>query len=220
MKTKIFSYYLQKLAGEEHKLLGVDDDRAALLALVLTKANLFRRFHTGCTTQELCFCNLRYVQELFIYICLNANDSGNKLLSLFDFNQTMIYRGEVCGRPYLEDKDINIFLDKLFPKVHRNEEYVEKSPYALLLPEISELSDSKWREKFVHPSNLCNVNLEVLCPLETGEETALVDAALAELENDTIFFEMLLLTNRCDIHGESRAYQAYFQQIKDFPKAH
>lgn len=219
MKTKIFSYYLQKLAKEEQKLLGLDDERAALLALALTKAHLFRRFHTGCTTQELCFCNPRYVQELFIYICLKANESGSKLLSLFDFKQTTAYYIGMRGRPYLEDKEINVFLDQVFPKV-LSEGDIEKSIYVALLPEISELSDTEWREKFVLPTNLCNVNPEVLCPMETGEETALVDAVFAELKGDSIFQRMLSLTSRCDMYGESPAYSAYFCEVRNFPKAY
>lgn len=218
MKTKIFSYYLQKLAEEERKLLG-GNERSALLALVLTKAHLFRRFHTGCTTQELCFCNPRYVQELFIYLCLKAKESGSKLLSLFDFKQTTAYHTGMRGRLYLEDRTINNFLIRVFPSVKR-EEQIEKSLYVALLPELSALSGAEWEIKFSHISNFRAVNLEALSPVDPCEGTALVDAVMDEMKDDEILRKMLSLGSRCDMYGASPVYHAYFSEIRNFPKAY
>ena len=215
MKKKIclFSYYLQKLAQMEQERLGLNDFRAGLLAVVLTKAHLFRRFHTGCTTQELYFCNPQYAQELFVYICLKAKGKGNKLCSMFDFAQTMVYRSGMWGQPYVEDKEITKFLGKVFPEVGNKGE-IENSLYAQLLPETPE---NEWLEKFIHIANFCKVDVDALAPIEDCEETAIIDAVIAKLKNDKVLLEMLSFA-KCDMYGVSSAYHKYFSRIREFPK--
>ncbi|MCM1324516.1 MAG: hypothetical protein NC218_10365 [Acetobacter sp.] len=216
MKKKIlFSYYLQKLAQMEQELLGVNDQRAALLAVVLAKTNLFRRFPSGCTMQELCFCNPRYAQELFVYICLKAKENGGKLRSLFDFSQIQAHYPAMWGQPYIEDREISRFLDKVFPEVKSKRE-IDTSLYTKLLAEIPE---NELGSKFVQLSNFRNVNIEAMCH-EPCAETAIVDAALAEMKGDAVLRNMLTLNGKCDIYAKSPAYKGYLNNISDFPRAH
>lgn len=215
-KIHIFSYYLQKLAQMEQKLCGLDDQRAALLATVLTKACLFRRLHTGCTTQVLYFCNPQYVQELLVYICVVAKKNGKKLRSLFDFVQTTAYSPGMWGKPYVEDKDITSFLNEVFPEV-KSKSGVECALYTKLLPDLPE---DQLYDKFVQFSNFRCVNIEVLPTLNTCEETAIIDAALAELKDDVVLRNMLSLTSKCDMYAVSSAYRHYVTKIREFTDGH
>lgn len=216
MKTKIFSYYLQKLAEEEQKLLGGDNKRAAFLALILTRTHCvpYNR-DGGVFSEEQYFCDPRFVWELFVYICLRAKENGRNLLSLFNVKRTVWH-----GWSYLEDKDITRFLDEVFPKVRRVDEDMV-TLYTVLLPEIAEQPNPEWmlRKKFFQNEDLYNVNLDVLCPIETSEETALVDAALAELKDDEVFQRMLSRDRYTHFH-KSAAYFNYYSQIENenFPK--
>ncbi len=216
MKAKVFSCFLRKLAQMEQKLYGVSSFEAGLLATILTKANLFRRFPTGCTTQELCFCSPRYVQELLVYICLSAKENGSKLRSIFEFTQTIVYAPGMWGQPCVEDRDVSLFLETVFPEVKTKKE-IDRKLYAELLPEIPE---SEWEDKFVQLSNFRQVNIEALDTSEADEEAALIDAVFAELENDAVLQQMLLSGGRSDMYGKSPAYKVYMQNVSEFPKAY
>lgn len=209
---------MQKLAEEEQKLLRVDNKRAAFLALILTRTHCFPYNRDGGVfSEERYFCDPRFVWELFVYICLRAKENGRKLLSLFNVNRTVLH-----GWYYLEDKDIILFLNEVFSEVRRVDGGVIQL-YAMLFPEITEHPNHEWmlRKKFFRNEDLYNVNLDVLCPIETGEETALVDAALAELKDDEVFRKMLSRDRYTHFH-KSAAYLDYYSQIEkeNFPKGY
>jgi len=215
MKTKIllFSYYLQKLAQMEQELLGVNDQQTGLLAVILAKTNLFRRFSSGCTTQELCFCNPMFAQELFIHLCLNAEENGDNLLSSFDFAQTLTFSLGLVEHPIIQDNEITIFLNEVYPEVKSKKE-IATSLYVQILGEMSrdELCD-----KFVQLANFRKINAKALCISEPCAETAMIDKALARLKKGSILQEMLGF-RKCDIYSKSPAYTANLKKIATFPK--
>lgn len=202
MKTKIFSYYLQKLAQMEQELLGVKDQRAALLAVILAKTNLFRRLHTGCTVQPICMCFPRYAQELFLYMCIEAKKKGTDILSYFNFAQKTAYIPGLWGQPYVEDADITSFLTKVYPEVLSvNEIDINLYRYFFEKENKEELI-----EKFIHLGNFRQVNEKALRPLGTCKEKKMIDDAFELLKDNTILCNMLSLVNKCDIYGKSPAY--------------
>ncbi len=215
MKTKflIFSYYLQKLAQMEQELLGVKDQRVGLLAIVLAKTDLFRRFPSGCTTQELCFCNPMFAQELFIHLCLNAEENGDNLRSLFDFVQAVASYPGMWGQPFIHDKEITLFLDEVYPVV-KGEEEIDSSLYAKIL---GKMSRKTLCNKFFQLANFRKVNEKALCIPEACKETAMIDRALARLKKGLILQEMLGF-RKCDIYSKSPAYRANLEKIATFPK--
>lgn len=214
MKKKIlFSYYLQKLAQMEQELLGVNDQRMALLALVLTKANLFRRICSGCTMQTLYFCNPMYIEELFIYLCLKAGREGMKLRSQFHFVQSSASYPGMWGQPYVEDKDITLFLAKVYP-MPKSKKEVDIDLYRRFLDNMS--SDELW-QKFIQLCNFRNVNTNALCTSEHCEETALIDVIFEKLKDDKVLQNMLSLNSRCNIYAQSPAYKEIQKRINLFP---
>lgn len=216
MKTKIllFSYYLQKLAQMEQELLGVNDQRTGLLAAVLTKTNLFRRFFNGCTTQEICFCNPMFAQELFIHLCLNAEESGDNLRSSFDFVQAPAFSVGLLGQPYIQDYEITFFLNEVYPEVKSKKE-IATSLYTQILGEMSE---DELFDKFFQIKNFRKVNEKALCVPDPSKETAMIDRAFARLKKGSILQAMLVL-NKCDLYSRSPAYKANLKKLTNFPKS-
>lgn len=215
-KLLLFSYYLKMLAQKEQEMLRSDDFRIGLLAIIFADTRLFRRFVSGCSVEPICFCNPMYAQELFIYLCLDAEKHGDNLLKEFDFCQTLSFHPRfVNGNLYLQDMELSYFLmNKFYPPV-----IVSADIDRALLKKFGNcINEPNMLAKFHSHNNICQVCPKALNATGSCAETEMIDRALTRLADDPIMKNMLNLTTKCNLHAESAAFGAIKQVIASFPK--
>ncbi len=216
-KNLLFSYYLHKLAQKEQELLRCDDFRIGLFAAIFANTRLFRRYASGCTVEPICFCNPIFAQDLFIYLCINAQENGDNLFKEFNFRQITgsYFHYPLCaGRyPCIEDRSISSFLDRLYPSV-----LSEKDVDVPLLEKLQNLiGEQDLEKKFRITSNIRQVRQSVLPTLRICAETEMIDRAFERLAADDVMCNMLSIESKCDINGVSVAYTVIKTHLNYFP---
>lgn len=210
MKKKLlFNYFLQKCVQKEQELLSTDDFKTALLAVIVSRANLIRHYAQGVTMEAIYFCKPFYAQELFIYLCFNAYENGDCLHSSFNFKKVTSNRSGSWGDEAYEDADITKYLYKVFdyPKGMKD---IDCTSYSKI---VGENAPNKLLDMFYNLSNFRNVTvtgveLPAACP-----ETEMIDRAWNRLMNDENFINMLKIGAKHDSHGRSYAYRSYCEKV-------
>ena len=211
MKTKLFNYFVKKALEKEKELLGLQDDRAAMLALIFARSNVQHRHATGCSSEVAYSVDPKFLQELFILLCANAEHSGDHLKKSFNFVGIPRFElGWGADLKDLEDKDISYHLNNnLFP--YANHE-LDKELYAKLLPnkkpEELECIFERIASKFTYKPRP-----EALALPEPCEETAMIDRAWSRLIEHKNFISMLKPQGKMDYAGRSVPYQRYMEHI-------
>ena len=210
-KIFLFNYFLQKCMLKVQELLKLDDDtNASQLGIIVSKARMFHRTASGCTMEELYFCNPMYAQELFLYFCYCMEDKGESLLRCFDFHRCISYLPGMYSVECYEDKDISHHLERLYPVVTQISD-VDMSLFKKLL---GEHTDEELTKKFRQVSNFRGVTPLYMENIPTAKpEMELIDKAWRRIENKQTFINMLVPHNKHDHNGRSHAYNAYFNKM-------
>lgn len=212
-KILIFNYFVKKALEKEKELLGLDDDRAALLALVFSRSQVQHRHATGCCQEVAYAVNPKFLQELFILLCSNAEKSGDNLKQSFDFVGIPRFQFGYCGELQdMEDKDISYYLNNnLFPYAGRQ---MNKELYTKLLsdlkPEALENFFERMSSKLTYEPRV-----EALEQPEPCAETAMIDRAWSRLVEHNGFISMLKPEGKRDYRGWSIPYQRYAEHINN-----
>lgn len=210
-KIIIFNYFIQKCTEKIQELYGISNPDAAKLCLITSDARMIRRHANGCTTEEVCFCKPMYAQELFLYLCKDAQENGDNLIGAFDFHKSKMYLNNFISYDCYEDGDITGYLEKMYPKVSTESE--------VRLDLFEQMFKTKDCEailtKFIHPSNMCYITEceREVYPSETSEELQMVDRAWNRLEGDNKFTSMLEMKGKHDQFGKSHAYVEYIKKL-------
>jgi len=191
--------------------LGLQDDKVAMLALVFSRARLQHRSATGCSSEEVYAVNPKFLQELFILLCSNAEKSGDHLKYSFDFVGVPRFEfGWNADLKDLEDKDISYHLDNnLFPYANRQ---MDKELYTKLLadktPEELECIFERMASKFTYEPRPEALELPEPCA-----ETEMIDRTWNRLLEHPNFVSMLKPKGKLDYLGRSVPYQRYVEHI-------
>ena len=206
MKEKIhlFNYFVKKVMLKEQELLNIKDDRIALLAIILSRVSIQHRHATGCSSETVYITYPKYVEELFLNLCIEAVKNGdNQLLHSFDFKATSMYLRERTFDD-VEDKEISKYVNKvLYPEAHHT---LDESLYGALVP-----ADEKERINLFHARNVMGSPLELPEPCA---ETAMIDRAWEKLMQDESFIKLLAQCGKQNRFGYSLAHARYSQHIK------
>lgn len=178
-KILLFNYFIMKCVQQEQSLLGVKDFKTGLLATVLSYSGLVRRYQTGCTLENICFCHRYYLEELLLCLCVNAQKNGENLFGVFDFCKAYGERGGKLYDAFIKDKELDSYLESIFPSITIADE-VEFSEYKSLV----NLSKEELLEKCYYVKNLCKVKVSSLMVSEPCLETEIIDRAWERLIKD------------------------------------
>jgi hypothetical protein len=184
MKKKILllNYLIKKCVEKEQKLLGLNDFRSGLLSIVLSHANIARRYAHGVSTEDIYFAHIYLPEELLLAVCLNAERHGDKLFHLFDFHKGRGIQGKFHREIYIKDDELDSYLETIFPDV-KTEYEVEYNLYKTVI----NLPQKELITKARRIDNLCHIPTEELELPEKCEETEIIDRAFERLEKDELF---------------------------------
>lgn len=212
MKKKIllFNYFVKKAVEKEKELLGLQDDRVALLALIFSRYSTQHRHATGCCSETAYTIEPKFLQELFILLCSNAEKSGDNLKQVFDFVGIQRYEwGDELKD--MHDKDITYYLsNELFPNAKLED---VREIYAILLfDKTPEELDDILRRMASTFSRMPRVKALEQQP-EPCAETEMIDRAWNRMLEHETFISMLNPTGKKNFCGQSIAYQRYAEHI-------
>ena len=201
-KKLLLNYFLKKAMLKEQELLGVDD-REAILAVIFSATSMFHRCASGVTTEQIYFAKPKYALELFLLLCLDAEQHGDHLLKAFDFKPTM----QFCNGNRLPDFEEQELTNYLESEVYPRAWTIEYDLYASLLKGDSD----NIKEKLSH-ANRQYIRSVVTVPLEQPEscaETTMIDRAWNRIKDETWFINMLSISTKHDLYGRSAPHQRY-----------
>lgn len=205
MKRKflLFNYFLQKAVQKEQELLRIDDFRAALLALIVSRASVFHRCASGCSTQKAYLCKPKYAEELFLYLCLDAEKHGDALLKEFKFQKTHSFSHATQNMGDFEDVELTGYLDQIYPlsKFFNKE---DKELYAAILENPADIAELEAAHTFLRKVAVDSLELPA-----QNEKTAMIDRAWERVWEVDEFPAMFTLTGKHDVHGRSYPYNRY-----------
>lgn len=194
-KILLFNYFLQKVAETKKKQLETDDFKVALLSIIFSKANIFRRGMSGCSSQTVWSCHTQYAEDLFWLVCLDAKAHGEDLLHYYHPRASFLFGGErQWGTPILEDVDLQAQCVRIYPKAMPEQELYAKVAKQSPLPQILK-STAVDTSKLELP--------------EPSVDTAAIDHALARLWQDVEFTKLLEIESKFDFYGKSLAHKYY-----------
>ena len=184
-KIALFNYFLSKVALKEQELLHLENERAALLALIFSRTDIQHRHATGCSSEKAYMANPKYAEELFICVCLDAKQHGDHLANAFDFDFSLFY---------IQGTAIDDITDRTIAKYLDNEVYpddcFDKELYAAVSGKNGEALDKMldsmrptWKRNVIDPN-------ELMMP-EPCAETAMIDRAWERLTADANFIKLL-----------------------------
>ena len=193
-KVLLFNYFLQKVAETEQRLWQTDE-KAALLAVILSKANVFRRSASGGTSETIWSCQTRYAEDLFWIVCLDAKAHGDDLLKYYQPRASFLFGGEKqWGAPILEETDIEKQCSQIYPKAAP-----EKELYAQFIKEET-------MPAIMYATTVAPSKLELPAP---DEDTAAIDRAYQRLSDDKEFLKLLNIYSKYEFYGRSLAHKYY-----------
>lgn len=210
MKRKIFlfNYFLKKAVEEEQKLLEINGFQVGMLALALSRASIFHRFASGCSMETVYFCSPKYLEEMFLCLCLHIEEQGNNILKSFNFKKTYSPMRSPYDSEDIEDKDLTEYLEEIYPpKLSLSDK--EKRMYILIIGNPWEVIASKFS------GSIRTVAIEKLELFERNEKTELIDHAWEQLKASGRLDKMLALNLKHNMQGQS-ILREYYSKKKDF----
>lgn len=203
MKKELFNYFLKKVMLKEQELLNIQGEQALLLAVIFSSTSIFRRYQSGCAMEHIYFAKPKYAEELFLLVCLNAEQHGDHLLRAFNFTEREEFHQ---GRRAVDVSDSEL-ADYLYKEVYPITEEVDYDLYGLLTGETPE--GALKTMSHVAPVYTRAVTQKKLEISEKCEETTMIDRAWERLQADEEFMELLQLNKKHDRQGKSNAYKRY-----------
>jgi len=198
-KILLFNYFLSKAVQQEQMLLKIKDEKSSRLALILAQTSIFRRYAQGCTTESIVLANPLFAEEMFLLVCLKAEEQGNRLMSAFDFGPVSKF---VCGNLvyYLEDQDLTNYLAKtLYPQSRADKETYSR----LLKKRWEEIEEIVLKAPAEHVRSASTTKLFMPTPCA---ETEMIDKSWQQLINDADFLSCFDLTKKYDLYGLSAPF--------------
>jgi len=208
-KILIFNYFVKKVADKEKELLDLQDDRAALLAVIFSHAYVQHRHATGCSSEALYMADPKTAEELFILLCSNAENHGDHLMKLFNFRRVPLYEyGN--SKDDMSDKDLATYLsNELYPACRNG---IDKEIYGALIPnKTSEELDDILRH--IIPSYARNVGVAELELPAPCTATEMIDRAWNRMMEHKGFVELLSPRNKHNYFRHSNIYDCYAGHI-------
>jgi len=211
-KILLFNYFVKKVMEKEKELLGLQDDKAALLAVIFSKYGVQHRSASGYSAETAYVLNPKFAQELFILLCSNAEKSGDNLKQAFNFVGIKRYEwGDELQD--IQDKDITYHLNNnLFPYTGKE---INRELYAKLLPQMSEdeLNNTLSR---IAPVFGRKPWLPALQQPEPCVETEMIDRAWNRMLEHEGFLSMLKPSGKQNYRGQSVPYARYSEHLYTF----
>lgn len=193
-KVLLFNYFLHQVAERVQKQCGLEE-KAALLSIIFSKANIFRRYASGGASQLTWSCHPQYAEDLFWTVLLNAKANGEDLLRYYQPRASFLFGGQKqWGAPILEDADIQAVCAEIYPKAAPDHELYAKVLGEETLPKID------------HAKSVDVSKLELPTP---DADTAAIDRALARLCEDAEFIKLFGIESKYDFYGRSLAHKYY-----------
>lgn len=203
MKKKIFNYFLKKVLLKEQELLKTKDEQLALLAVIFSSTHVFRRYQSGCNMEQIYFAEPKYAEELFLLVCLDAEQHGDHLLGAFNFvPKEQFCRGSKL--PDLNDAELSNYLDK---EVYPIAKAVDYDLYAALMNTTAAEAQEKiacTAANYMRATIGTDLELPNAC-----SETEMIDRAWSRLLENGEFVKLLQIAAKHDKHGISEAYKRY-----------
>lgn len=193
-KVLLFNYFLHQASEHVQKQCGLEE-KAALLSIIFSKANIFRRYASGGSSQLIWSCHPQYAEDLYWIVLLNAKANGEDLLKYYQPRASFLFGGQrQWGSPILEDADIQAAGAEIYPKATPDHELYAKVLGEEILPKID------------HAKSVDVSKLELPSP---DTDTATIDRALARLCKDAEFIKLFGIENKYDFYGRSLAHKYY-----------
>lgn len=210
MKKKIllFNYFLEKCLNKEKLLLKTDDFKTLMLGLVTAKASIFRRTASGCSTEVTYLIRPKFLQEMFVVLCLDAVEHGDNLLGMFGFQKGYAFHHVRANKEDFEDVELTAYLDTIYPDafVLKKE---ERAMYAQIVGSFSEMRNSPYYGHL----RLKRVAIGKLEVASFDKYTEMIDRAFERLCAQEDFLKMFLLGSKYDIYGVSAPYNKYIKKL-------
>ncbi|MBR5154172.1 MAG: hypothetical protein IKW58_00420 [Alphaproteobacteria bacterium] len=212
-KILLFNYFVEKCAKYKQSLLGVSP-KEAMLSLVFSHSHVMHSFKSGTSLVEIYLTNRRYVGELFLMFCLEAEKRGKNILQQFSFHCKDEYRHGSFQREFIDD-DIDKYLNQIYPPLASKLD-IDFPMYE----SITKLSAEKLLEKSYHLGNLCQVSNHSLEQPEFSSETQMIDEVWEQLEKNSVFFRSLnsqcLVNHFAQSNGNLMLKEHYSQELKRY----
>lgn len=208
-KILLFNYFVKKAIEKEKELLGLQDDRVALLALIFSRYSVQHCNASGWSPETAYAVEPKFLQELFILLCSNAEKSGDNLKYAFDFVGIPRYEwGDELKD--MHDRDITYQLNNnIFPYAKMDD--VREIYVALLPNKTPEEQDNILTRMAAVFSKAPRP--EALEQPEPCAETAMIDRAWERLLQHDGFISMLKPSGKQDHCGRSIPYQRYVEHL-------
>ena len=202
MKKKIllFNYFVMKCVQKEHELHGVKNFQMSLLALVLSYSGIIRRYPTGCSLEQICFCNRYYLEDLLLCLCVNAHKNGDDLFSAFDFKPYYGYRGDTYSDNYVADAELDKYLENLLPAV-KNAKDIDYDAYQSLV----QLTPDELLKESYHLGNVYKVNASSIEVAKDYDEIWAIDRAWDRMAKDDDFNKLFNIRGKHTPSGVNQA---------------
>lgn len=199
-KKKIFNYFLKEVQLKEQEHLNTKDEQLALIAVIFSSTHVFRRYQSGCNTEQIYFANPEYAEELFLTLCLDAEKHGDHLLKAFNF---VPYERHPYGliRQDLRDYELHDYLwNEVYPMAG-----VDYNLYATLMKTTPEEARESTSLITAYTRGV-KTNLEIS---DRCQETEMIDRAWNRLMQNNEFVKLLQISAKHDNQCVSKAYKIY-----------
>lgn len=206
MKRKIllFNYFISKCLEREKELLKTDDFKTLMLGLITARASIFHRTASGCSTEMGYIIRPKFLQELFVFLCLDAMEHGDNLLEPFNFSKTHTFSYLHWGKGDFEDIELTAYLEKAYLEVNQLTED-EKAMYSQIITPLPKVFQSPYYGSV----RIRRVTLEKLTVSSKDKYTEMIDRAFERLSRCENFVGMFLLDGKYDLYGMSTPYCQY-----------
>ena len=194
-KILLLNYFLCQATDLVQKEFGIDDTKVALLFLIFAKANVFRRYTSGCGSENILICRTQYAEDLFWLVCLDAKAHGYDLLKYYQPRASYLFGGQKqWGAPILTDSDVQKQWEKIYPAAAPEQELYTRF---VASKEISKIQKST------------SVSLSALELPAQDADTAAIDSTMQRLQKKKSFVKLFSVTNKFDFYGRSNAHKYY-----------
>lgn len=209
-KILLFNYFIEKCLDNEKMFLKTDDFKTLMLGLAFAKASVFHRNISGCSSETVYFIKPKFLQEMFVLLCLNAYEHGDDLFKVFDFNQTYAFHGQHSEQGDFEDVELTSYLNKV---------YVETAPLKpeeeamyTTLAKVEKLTPEMFPH---HRFSLKRVAVDELEVSQENDFTKMIDRAFERMSQSEEFIQLFLVSGKYDLYGISKPYSMYIRRLNE-----
>ena len=189
-------------------LLKTDDFKTLMLGLITAKASIFHRTASGCSTETVYILRSKFLQELFVFVCLDAIEHGDNLLEPFGFLKTHAFSHLHWDKGDFEDIELTTYLERVYSEVSKLTRE-EKAMYTKIINSLPKECKSPYHGNV----RIKRVTLEKLTVSSKDKYTEMIDRAFERLSRRENFVGMFSLSGKYDLYGISIPYNRYIQKL-------